>query len=102
MRKLKVYSFVCFLIFLTSGCAELGQGAGGDVSVVTQAPGKNCTSLGEFSSSVGSGPYQLKALKNRAAQKGANTVIVKSQKLHFRKQISGMETTTIVEAYRCS
>ncbi|MDX1901897.1 MAG: DUF4156 domain-containing protein [Gammaproteobacteria bacterium] len=101
MKKFKGYFFVPLLGFLAGGCAEVSQNLGQNIAMISEAPKNNCTSLGELSSSVGSGPYQLKELKNRAAQKGANTILVKSQKLHFRKQISSMETTTIIEAYRC-
>jgi hypothetical protein len=102
MEKFGIHLSVLFLSLLVGGCASIYQDDGQNVTLMKQVSEKSCISMGEFSSSVGSWPSQLKNLKNRAAQKGANTIVVKSQSLHFKKQISGMETTTVVEAYRCS
>lgn len=102
MKKTESYLAVLFMCMIAVGCTQINPTVNQNISVMNQIPGKNCVSLGELSSSVGSGPYQVKELKNRAAQKGANAILIKSQKLYFRKQISGMVTTTTIEAFQCS
>lgn len=101
MRKPTLFFSALFLCALIASCAQLSGANGGNVVILNEVHG-SCRSLGELSSNVGSVTTQLNNLKNLAAQNGANAILIKNQKWHFRKQISAMAPSTIVIAYDCS
>lgn len=103
---MKKYTRVIIAFFMCSslvGCMHAQNNATNhDVIVAKQLPNKNCKNLGELSIGVGSAPTQLSYLKNIASQKGANIIVIKSQKWHYRKQISSLEPSTTVDIYDCT
>lgn len=101
MKKFNRNLFVLFLAALLGGCAGFAQSSNEKATLMDHAPAKNCVSMGELSASAGAGSYQVEQLKKAAAQKGANVIVIKSQKGHFNKQISGIKVTTVVETFRC-
>lgn len=100
MKNLALFLSTLVLVNSMAGCTYLH--CDGKNVVTLKHADKTCKSLGELSSNVGSVTTQLSYLKNLAAQKGANAIVVEEQKWRYNKQISGAAPSTVVTAYSCS